>query len=77
MVCIDLYHSRLLLFIEISIKGYPTVAKSTYYVTKLDNLLVGFWQKFCQLTLKSVVNMIAHNIFEGIYQNFNLFPGQT
>ena len=25
------------------------------------------------MTWKSVANMIVHNIFEGIYQNFNLF----
>ena len=25
------------------------------------------------MTLKSVANMIAHNIFEGIYRNFDLF----
>ena len=72
MVCIDLYHSRLLSFIEILIKAYPTAAKCTYYVEKLDN----FWwncAKFHQMTWKSVANMIVHNIFEGIYQNFDLF----
>ena len=72
MVCIDLYHSRLLSFIKISIKAYPTAVKCTYYVRKLDN----FWWnlvKFCQMTWKSVANTIVHNIFEGIYQNFNLF----
>ena len=25
------------------------------------------------MTLKSVVNMLVHDIFEGIYQNFDLF----
>ena len=25
------------------------------------------------MTLKSVANMLVHNIFEGIYQNFDLF----
>ena len=29
--------------------------------------------KFHQMTLKGVANMIAHNIFEGIYRNFDLF----
>ena len=46
-------------------KSYPTV-------TKLDNLLVGFG-KILPMTLKSVANMLVHNIFEGIYLNFNLF----
>ena len=57
MVCIDLYHSRLLSFIEILIKAYPTAAKCTYYVEKLDN----FWWnlvKFCQMTWKSAANYL-------------------
>ena len=57
MVCIDLYHSRLLSFIEISIKAYPTAAKCTYYVKKLDN----FWWnlvKFHQMTWKSAANCL-------------------
>ena len=55
MVCINLYHSRLLSFIKISIKAYATAAKCTYYVKKLDN----FWWnlvKFCQMTWKSAAN---------------------
>ena len=33
--------------------------------------------KFHQMTLKSVANMLVHNIFEGIYQNFNLFLAKS
>ena len=29
--------------------------------------------KFHQMTLKSVAKLLVHNIFEGIYQNFDLF----
>ena len=28
------------------------------------------------MTLKSVANMLVHDIFEGIYQNFDLFPAE-
>ena len=54
MVCIALYHSRLLSFFD---KSYPTAAGCTYYVNKLDNL----WEnlaKFCQMTLKSAANCL-------------------
>ena len=34
--------------------------------------MVGFGE-ICQMTLKSVAKMLVHNIFEGIYRNFDLF----
>ena len=71
MVCIDLYHSRLLLFIEISIK----VTQLQQNVPIMSRNLITFgriWQNFANFA-KSVANMIVHNTFEGRYQNFDLF----
>ena len=56
-MCIDLYHSGLLSFIEILIKATPLAADCTYYVYKLDNLGAKL-AKFHQLTLKSAVNCL-------------------
>ena len=42
MVCIDLYHSRLLLFIEILIKVTQLQQNVPIMSQKLDNFLVGF-----------------------------------
>ena len=71
-MCIDLCHSRLILFIKISIKITQLQQKVPIMT---QNLITFRWVlvKFHQMTLKSVANVIAHNIFEGIYQNFDLF----
>ena len=57
MVCIDLYHSSLLSFIEILIKVTPlqqiVPIMSINLITWGGNLA-----KFCQMTLKSVVNCL-------------------
>ena len=53
-------------------KSYPTVAKCTYYDTKLDNFLVGFGE-ISPNDFEKCSKMLVYNIFEGIYQNFDLF----
>ena len=84
MVCIDLYHRRLLSFIKILIKAHPTAAKCTYYVKKLDN----FWwnlAKFHQMTWKSAADCLHPICLNGNFYyeqgwmggnkwNFNYFP---
>ena len=49
------------------------VAKSTYCDTKLDNFLVGFGEISPNDFEKCSKNVCTQYIFEGIYQNFNLF----
>ena len=53
-------------------KSYPTAAKCTFYVTRLDNLLVGFGE-ILPNDFEKCSKYDCTQYFEGIYQNFDLF----